>query len=35
MMRTRNISIQKLLNRIILDEKTHIEIFNKIMKDNV
>lgn len=32
--RTNNISIKRLLNRIIMDEKTHIEIFTRIMKEN-
>ncbi len=31
---TRNISIQKLLNRIILDEKSHIEIFTRIIEES-
>ncbi len=33
-MRTRNIYIQKFFNRIILDEKSHIEIFTRIMNEN-
>lgn len=34
-MSTRNISIQRLLNRIILDEKSHIEIFSRIIKEGI
>ena len=34
-MGTRNISIQRLLNRIILDERTHIDIFTKLINENI
>lgn len=34
-MGTRNISIQKLLNRIILDERTHIDIFTRLINENI
>ena len=34
-MRTRSINIQRILSRIILDEKSHIEIFRKIISNNI
>lgn len=34
-MGTRNITIQKLFNRIILDERSHIEIFTKLLRENI
>lgn len=35
MINTRNMQIRRLLNRIILDEETHIKIFRKIMEDSI
>lgn len=34
-MGTRNVSIQKLFNRIILDERTHIDIFTRLINENI
>ena len=34
-MGTRNASIQRLFNRIILDERTHIDIFTKLINENL
>lgn len=33
-MGTRNVSIQRLFNRIILDERTHIDIFTRLINEN-
>lgn len=34
-MGTRNITIQRLLNRIVLDERTHVDIFSRLMNENI